>query len=63
MFDHISLGVSDLVRSIALYDQLMDALGYSRFFGSIEEKFIAYGDERGFLVINTPLHTERGAPI
>ena len=61
MFAHVSVGVSNIERSVALYDKLMDSLGYARLFGEIEEKFMAYGEQDSFFIINIPLNPERGA--
>jgi catechol 2,3-dioxygenase-like lactoylglutathione lyase family enzyme len=60
MFAHISIGVSDLERSVVFYDAVMEALGHERLFGDLEEGFMAYGPEDGFFIINTPLNPERG---
>jgi catechol 2,3-dioxygenase-like lactoylglutathione lyase family enzyme len=41
MIDHLSIGVSDLVRSGAFYDAVLAPLGYARLFGN--ERGIGYG--------------------
>lgn len=45
MISHLSLGVSDLARSIALYDAALGALGYVRLFTGDES--VGYGPETG----------------
>lgn len=61
MFAHISVGVSDMSRSLKFYDAVMAALGYGRLFGKAEEGFMAYGPQDSFFIINTPLEPKRGA--
>ena len=41
MFDHISLGVSNLERSVAFYDAVLAALGYVRLFEN--NRSVCYG--------------------
>lgn len=60
MLDHISVGVSDFERALKFYDAIMKALGHDRLFGEAENGFMAYGPERGFFIINTPIEPERG---
>jgi catechol 2,3-dioxygenase-like lactoylglutathione lyase family enzyme len=62
MFAHVSLGVSNIKRSLAFYDPVMATLGYDRLFGAEEEEFMAYGPEDSFFIINRPLEEERGEP-
>jgi len=61
MFAHISVGVSNLKKSMIFYDAVMKALGHSRLFGDEHEGFMAYGPKESFFIINTPLDSERGA--
>lgn len=61
MFDHVSLGVTDLARSLLFYDAVMGALGHRRYFGSENEGFMAYGDPADFFVICLPLDETRSA--
>ncbi len=42
MLDHLSLGVADLNRSLAFYDEVMGALGYSRLWKN--ESAAGYGE-------------------
>lgn len=60
MFAHISIGISDIKRSLAFYDPVLKTIGYERLFGNEEEGFMAYGPEESFFIINTPLDPERG---
>ena len=63
MFDHVSIGVTDLERSAAFYDAVLATLGHGRLFGGIDEFFIAYGrsvKEPFFEIVGTPLEPERG---
>lgn len=60
MFAHISLGVSDFARSLAFYDRVLSALGYTRLFGDEADGFMAYGPEDSFFIINTPLELDHG---
>lgn len=60
MFAHISLGVSNMERSLEFYDAIMKTLGHGRLFGDEHEGFMAYGPQEGFFIINTPLEPERG---
>ena len=60
MFAHISLGVTDLDKSIEFYDAVMKTLGHDRLFGDAEEGFMAYGPQNCFFIINTPLDESRG---
>lgn len=55
MFDHVSVGVTDLSRSLSFYDAVMGTLGHARYFGAEEEGFMAYGGEDSFFIINLPL--------
>ncbi len=43
MFDHLSIGVTDLARSAAFYDAVMTALGHVRL--SENYRHVAYGPE------------------
>ena len=43
MFDHISIGVRDIARSRAFYDQALAAIGYRRL--SAREDSLGYGEE------------------
>lgn len=61
MFAHVSLGISDIERSVAFYDEVLETLGYSRLFGDVAEQFMAYGDEDAFFIINTPIEPELSA--
>ena len=62
MFAHVSLGVTNIKRSLAFYDPTMAALGYERLFGAEEEEFMAYGPQDSFFIINRPLDEDRGEP-
>lgn len=55
MFNHVSVGVTDISASVGFYDALMKVLGHERFFGNIDEGFMAYGSPESFFVINIPL--------
>lgn len=59
MIDHVSIGVSDLVRSAAFYDRVLATLGVARLFEAGDH--IAYG-RRGepYFIINPPLDPSRG---
>ncbi|HOO51481.1 MAG TPA: VOC family protein [Alphaproteobacteria bacterium] len=59
MFAHVSIGVKDIQKSVAFYDKVIVALGYERLFGDVEEKFMAYGPEDSFFIINEPLDTTK----
>ncbi|HWK43342.1 MAG TPA: VOC family protein [Stellaceae bacterium] len=49
MLDHVMIGVTDLVRSKAFYDQALKPLGIERF-ASDSSDFAGYGtDKKGFL--------------
>lgn len=43
MLDHLSLGVSDIARSVAFYDAVLAPLGYVQVF--LGERFVGYGIE------------------
>jgi catechol 2,3-dioxygenase-like lactoylglutathione lyase family enzyme len=65
MFDHVSVGITDLARSAAFYDAVLATLGHGRLFGSEDEMFFAYGrsvSEPFFEIIAAPLDPERGVP-
>lgn len=59
MFAHVSLGVTDIHRSLLFYDAVMATLGYERLFGAEEEGFMAYGPEEAFFIINLPLNENK----
>ena len=61
MFAHVSIGVTDFVRSLGFYDSVMKALGYGRLFGDEKDSFMAYGPEESFFIINLPLDESRKA--
>lgn len=61
MFDHVSIGVSDLKRVLPFYDAVMGALGHGRYFGDEAEGLMAYGSDRGFFVVNLPLDESKAA--
>ena len=63
MFAHMSLGVTNLKRSLAFYDATMLVLGYERLFGSEEEEFMAYGPQEAFFIINRPLDEQGPEPV
>ncbi len=56
MFAHVSLGITNIEKSLGFYDTVMEALGYSRLFGDVKEKFMAYGPEDSFFIICEPLN-------
>ncbi len=43
MFDHVSIGVSDIARAKAFYDRTLEPIGYSRL--STGEDSLGYGKE------------------
>ena len=63
MFAHVSIGVTDIDRSIRFYDRVLGALGVTRLFGDSAEGFMAYGPEESFFIINTPLDVARGNAV
>ncbi len=63
MFDHISIGVSDIARSQAFYDAVLATLGFKRVMTF--EAFAGYGTDDGYprFCINPPLDkTKKAAP-
>ncbi len=63
MFDHISIGVSDMVRSRSFYDAVLATLGYKRVMTF--DAFAGYGMDDGYprFCINPPLDkTKPAAP-
>ena len=61
MFAHISIGVNNIENSVGFYDNVMEALGYKRLFGDVDEKFMAYGPDESFFIINEPLDESKRA--
>lgn len=61
MFNHISLGVSDLGRALAFYDAVMATIGHERYFGDMKDGFMAYGGEDCFFVVCLPLEEKADA--
>jgi len=55
MFAHVSIGVSDLNKSVNFYDVTLKKLGVNRLFGSIDEGFMAYGAEDAFFIVCLPI--------
>ena len=47
MFDHISIGVSDLNRSLAFYDATLPTIGASRMFSMAERGIAAFSGAGG----------------
>jgi catechol 2,3-dioxygenase-like lactoylglutathione lyase family enzyme len=47
MFDHLSLGVTDLPASVAFYDAALDPLGIRRWFAMDDAGIAAYQDAGG----------------
>ena len=47
MFDHLSLGVTDLARSIAFYDAVLKLLDVERMFVMRDRSVAAYGRSCG----------------
>jgi catechol 2,3-dioxygenase-like lactoylglutathione lyase family enzyme len=62
LFAHVSIGVSDIEKSVSFYDKIFKSLGYPRLFGDVTEEFMAYGTEESFFIVNTPLEPELGLP-
>ena len=60
MIDHVSVGVSDMVRAAAFYDAVLATLGYRRTF-EVEGVALAYGQEFPDFWIGQPLNAERPA--
>ncbi|MBL8689818.1 MAG: VOC family protein [Rhodospirillaceae bacterium] len=63
MFDHISIGVSDMARSRAFYDAVLATLGFKRVMTF--DAFAGYGTDDGYprFCINPPLDkTKKAAP-
>jgi catechol 2,3-dioxygenase-like lactoylglutathione lyase family enzyme len=50
MFDHVSIGVRDLVRSGQFYDTVLKPLGYSRLYDG--EHGLGYGKDRPLFWLN-----------
>ncbi|MCB9989156.1 MAG: VOC family protein [Rhodospirillales bacterium] len=56
MFNHVSLGITNIEKSVAFYDPLMALLGHKRAYGNIEEGYMAWGEEDALsFIINLPL--------
>lgn len=57
MFDHMSLGVNDVVRSRRFYDAVLEVLGYARLFDDADAAS-GYGKEKPMFWICTPLNEQ-----
>ncbi|KQS86666.1 MULTISPECIES: VOC family protein [unclassified Rhizobium] len=64
MFDHVSIGVKDLDRSLRFYDAALAPLGYERL--SKTDKAIGYGSDRISLwvtQVETPVPADKGSGL
>ena len=55
MFSHISLGVTDIKKSVTFYDAVLATIGHDRLFGALEDDFMAYGTDNSFFIVCAPL--------
>jgi catechol 2,3-dioxygenase-like lactoylglutathione lyase family enzyme len=63
MLDHVTLGVSDIERSIKFYDRALAALGIARLYAEAE-RFAGYGiTPKAFFWIGTRPNAQSGAHI